>query len=218
MELALMIIGVALLFVALAGVVGLFIRGGWRAVLQPERLNVLLAACAVVGVVLGLYAPIADLVRDRTSKTENAAVTPSVAPTSTSIPVSSPTPSPTPNPTPSVMIVEPRDGDSVPVGATVEGKSSAIAAGQFPDSPPPWIFVLVLPKPGDPNQSWWVQLSPLVRGDGGWDAHIFVGQTIDPPGTRFEICAIVSRERLEAGRYGGDLPPAITRDCVSVTR
>ncbi len=112
----------------------------------------------------------------------------------------------------------PRDGDSVPVGVRVEGESSGITPGQVPDTEPPWIYVLVRPIPGDPNQSWFVQPFPLIEEGGSWDAFVFVGLETDPSGTPFDICAIVSDEELVVGRYGGEPPPALSRDCISVTR
>ena len=93
-----------------------------------------------------------------------------------------------------------------------------MAAGQVPDNPPPWIYVVIRPIPSDPFQDWWVQPYPLIAADGSWDAFVFVGLEGDPTGTPFDICAIVSNQRLEEGRYGGLLPPSITRDCISVTR
>lgn len=100
-----------------------------------------------------------------------------------------------------------------------------MAAGRVPEFEPPWIYVLVLPIPGDPNQSWWVQPYPLVRDDGSWEAFIGVGAEDDQPGTPFDVCAIVSNEWLEPGRYGPEppLPPspppeALSRYCISVTR
>ena len=40
----------------------------------------------------------------------------------------------------------------------------------------------------------------------------------DPAGTTYEICAIVSSDRLSVGRYGGTRPPAMALDCVNVSR
>lgn len=108
---------------------------------------------------------------------------------------------------------------------TAQGESSGIAAGQMPDTEPPWIYVLVRPIPGDPNQSWWVQPYPLIGDDGSWQAFIGVGSETDAPGTPFDICAMVSDEELEVGRYGPEPPlapspppSALVRDCISVTR
>ena len=163
------------------------------------------------------------------SATDIATPTPTHTPTSTprptirpSTPTPKPTPAPTPTPTPpsspSVTITMPRDGDSVPLGLRVEGGSTGVGAGRVPDTEPPWIYVLVRPIPGDPNQSWWVQSYPLIEESGSWDAFIFVGLGSDPPGTPFDICAIVSDEPLKVGRFGGVPPTAVVRDCVSVTR
>jgi hypothetical protein len=119
---------------------------------------------------------------------------------------------------PSATITTPEDGATVPVGVQINGKSSGIPAGQVPDSPGPWIYVIVRPRPGDPTQSWWVQPAPLVNADGSWDDFIFVGLETDPPGTPYDICGIVSQNPLPVGRYGGLPPAALARDCVTVKR
>ena len=118
----------------------------------------------------------------------------------------------------SVTVSSPRDGDSVTVGISVRGESQGVAVGQVPDTPPPWIYVLVRPIPGDPNQSWWVQPYPLVSGDGTWDAFVFVGLETDVRGTPYDLCAIISNDRLAVDRFGGEPPPALARDCIRVTR
>lgn len=132
------------------------------------------------------------------------------------------TPPPTTPPPPagglSVTIRTPGDGDSVPVRTTVKGLSREVSGGQVPDSPTPWIYVVIKPIPYDPAQSWWVQPYPLIQTDGSWDSFVYIGLPSDPPGTPFDICAIISKERLEVGRYGGELPPLLTRDCISVVR
>ena len=119
---------------------------------------------------------------------------------------------------PSVTITTPREGDSVPLGVTMSGESQGVAAGQVPDGPPPWVYVVLKPIPGDPNQSWWVQPYPLVGADGSWEAFVFAGIESDSPGTPFDVCAIVSDDVLDVGRFGGESPPALERDCVRVTR
>ncbi len=90
--------------------------------------------------------------------------------------------------------------------------------GQVPDTEPPWIYVVVRPIPGDPSQSWFVQPYPVIEEDGSWEAAVSVGLQSDPQGTPFDVCAIVSDQRLAVGRYGGELPPALSRDCISVMR
>lgn len=127
--------------------------------------------------------------------------------------------SPPPPQGPLVTIASPTNGSSVPgVVVRVEGDSSGIVAGQVPENAPPWIYVVVRPIPSDPNQSWWVQPYPLIEVDGSWNADIYVGLDRDLPGTPFDICAIVSDERLPGGVYGGVSPPARSRDCVTVVR
>lgn len=118
----------------------------------------------------------------------------------------------------SVAISDPREGDSVGVGITVRGESQGIASGQVPDNPPPWIYVVIKPIPGDPNQSWWVQPYPLVSADGTWNAFVFVGEESDVRGTPFDLCAIISNDRLAVDRFGGEPPAALSRDCIRVTR
>lgn len=184
-----------------------------------------LAAYAVVALATGngengLVVPTPTSMPSPSPTSVVATPTPGIFATATPVPPTLPPPStPTHRPVvPSVTITTPRDGDSVSLGLRVEGDASGVAAGRVPDTPPPWIYVVLRPIPGDPNQSWWVQPYPLIEASGSWDAFIFVGIESDQPGTPFDICAIVSSERLSVGRYGGLLPPAITRDCISVTR
>ena len=144
------------------------------------------------------------------------ALTPTLVPPE---PTLTPTPTSIPTPAaPSVSITTPKDGDSVAVGVTVEGEAIGVAPGQVPNTEPPWIYVVIRPIPGDPNQSWFVQPFPLIEEGGSWDAFVFVGLESDPSGTPFDICAIVSNEELEVGRFGGEPPPALSRECISVTR
>ncbi len=141
----------------------------------------------------------------------------------TSVP-STPTPTPTPTRTTmpaelSVTIASPANGDSVPISVQIKGESSGLAPGQVPEMSPPWIYAAILPLAGrDPNQDWWVQPHPLIEEDGSWDAFIFVGVEEDLPGTPFDICAIISNDRLKVGRYGKSKPPALAEHCITVTR
>lgn len=119
---------------------------------------------------------------------------------------------------PGVKITGLKDGDPVPVIVWLNGTSNGIAPGRVPDAPSPWIYVVLRPIPGDPNQSWWVQPHPLVHDDGRWDATVFAGLETDPPGTPYIICAIVSNEEIKVGLYGEKIPVALSRECVSVMR
>lgn len=106
----------------------------------------------------------------------------------------------------------------MPLGVQVTGRFSGVTPGQVPETPPPWVYVLVRPVPGDPEQSWWVQPYPLLKADGTWEGYAWVGVNPDPAGTPFRICAIISYERLSTGRYGKEPPPSIASQCLSVTR
>jgi len=96
--------------------------------------------------------------------------------------------------------------------------STGIAPGRAQETSSPWVYIVLKPVPSDPHQSWWVQPHPLVHDDGSWESTIFVGLESDPSGVPFTICVIVSDERIEAGRYGKEIPVALARDCIGVTR
>ena len=88
----------------------------------------------------------------------------------------------------------------------------------MPETEQPWIYVLVRPIPSDPNQNWFVQPLPSIGEQGSWEASIFVGIESDPAGLPFDVCAIVSTEALAPLDRFEELPPALSRDCISVTR
>lgn len=119
---------------------------------------------------------------------------------------------------PWIRIVAPSDGDSVPKIIWVYGESSGITPGRFSETPPPWIYVVLKPIPGDPYQHWRIQPHPLVHEDGRWEGTIFAGLETDPSGTPYIICVIVSSEQLEVGRYGKEIPVALSRECIVVNR
>src|SRR3990172_1691698 len=108
---------------------------------------------------------------------------------------------------PIVVITSPRDRSSVPLEVSVEGESRGVAQSAVA---PRSIYVVVRPIPSDPNQSWWVQPYAAVAPDGRWSGTAYAGIESDVPGTPFDICAIVSEEQLEPGRYGGLPPPALS--------
>jgi len=119
---------------------------------------------------------------------------------------------------PWVRITTPNDGDSVSTKILIQGWSCNIAPGRFPDTPSPWIYIVVKPIPSDPHQSWWVQPYPIVNDSGRWETNIFVGLESDPSGVPFFICAVASDEKIEIGRYGKEIPVALSRDCIAVTK
>ena len=186
-------------------------------------LNLVGAVLAAGGLVLGVYTAYRLTSIERQDPTSQVTLfaTHSPSPTLVSVPPLIPKTQPASTATPTgpwVTIATPHDGDSVAIGVRVQGQSGRVAAGQVPDTPPPWVYVAVRPLPGHPDQSWWVQPYPLIGDDGKWDTFIFAGQPGDKEGTPFDICAIVSTAWLPVGQYGGELPPAITRDCISVMR
>lgn len=134
---------------------------------------------------------------------------PSATPTETA--VASVTSSPTAELPSSVTIDLPEDGDSVDVGVDVQGRSSGVISGRS-------IYVLVRPIPSDPNQEWFVQPAPSLAQDGSWVASVFVGIESDPEGLPFDICAIVTTDLFAQGDRLPQLPDALSRDCISVTR
>lgn len=240
MDVALLIVGILLLVVG----VGFLGRGILRFLLGRARLidlrtwlNLIMALSVAVGTAVTVVGAInidgdgngenGPIVQPPTSTPSPSATpvalgkTPVVSeptPTLTRTPTHTPAPSPTPAAL-SVTITKPRNGDSVPLKVMMEGESSGVAAGRVPDISAPWIYVVMLPLAGtDPNQDWWVQPYPRIGDDGGWSAFIFVGVESDVSGTPFEICAITSDQELKVGRVGKDLPPALTQDCVYVTR
>ena len=100
----------------------------------------------------------------------------------------------------------------------MEGESAGVATGRVPETEPPWIYVLVRPIPSDPNQSWFVQPYPLIEAGGNWEATIFVGIESDPEGLPFDICAIVTNDLFAPADRLDQLPRALSRDCIFVTR
>lgn len=114
------------------------------------------------------------------------------------------TTSPTPPTRP--RILAPAGGEAVPMVITVEFESPEPA------------YVLVRPKPDDPDQDYWVQAEATSTGPNRWKSHpVNVGQESDPSGLPFKVCVVITDHTLDADQNLRRLPEGPSH-CVDVTR
>lgn len=216
----------------------------WRLVIQGRSVGDLPAWEPLLGIVnallamiffsLGIYRSIQSPAGGAASEptpqvVATAPATPQAGPTVIIIPFfptppaseASPAPPPagTPVPTstpvePGVEVTRPGDGAAVVLTGLVEGTSQGVPPGQAPRSEPPWLYLMIRRTDGEGPQ-WWVQAHPVVQPNGDWNGFLGEGLSDLAAETPFDICAIVSNDRLLTGRHE-ETPRAFARDCVSV--
>jgi len=135
---------------------------------------------------------------------------PPITPLATETPFPPITPSPIE--TPSVQITHPQDGAQVQLETAVMGNYSGLQPDQAP-----YLYVVVKPRPEDPNIPWFVQEPTVPNADGTWQVLAYIGLPEDAPGTPFQICAVVSSELLSPNQQLPS-PPQGPSHCISVTR
>ena len=110
-----------------------------------------------------------------------------------------------------VQIVDPEEGDAVPMQTRVEMLVEPFELGEQ-------LLVLVRPIPDDPNQDYWVQAKPGPIEEALWASDpVFVGIETDSPGLLFRICAVITAENLERGQHLRTLPSGPSH-CMNVIR
>jgi len=108
-------------------------------------------------------------------------------------------------------ITEPSEGATVTEFTTVKGTVGNLS----PDS---HLYVLIQPQSmgSDGPYEWWVETTPIIIG-GNWECNANIGTTHDA-NRKFKIVAIITRETLNVGRYGFNLPPYDNICSITVTR
>ncbi len=110
-----------------------------------------------------------------------------------------------------VQIINPEEGDAVPMQTRVEVMVEPFELGEQ-------LHVLVRPIPDDPNQDYWVQAEPGPINETLWASDpVFVGIETDRPSLPFRTCAVITAENLERGQRLRTLPSGPSH-CVNVTR
>jgi hypothetical protein len=107
----------------------------------------------------------------------------------------------------SVVITDPKEGDSVPISVTVRGP--------LPISPlPPDENLAIFVR--SQNLMYWLQADPTVTST-GWYGITGIGVVPDPPGMSYRVCAVLTDKTLPKNQPVNDLPPGPSH-CIEVKR
>lgn len=111
-----------------------------------------------------------------------------------------------------IKISSPSDGNIVSVTTTVTGYAKNLDADDK-------VYVLIQPQPSgnESSYSWWV-LEPNVNSDGSWEANVQFGLPNKDSGREFKVCAIITKENLQIGEIGINLPKYDNKYNITVTR
>lgn len=100
----------------------------------------------------------------------------------------------------SITIASPSEGASVSTFTLITGYTKNLGSDDN-------VYVLVQPQPsaGEGQFEWWIS-QPKMSSDGTWQCNVQLGESNGDIGRTFTVCAIVTKERLQVGKYGVSLP------------